>query len=507
MTYRRLIVVCLLLIALVAFGASPAFAAAEIELYRNWDDQEVPHGSSFTFPNIDPGIAHSRLFRIENPGSSTLTISNPSSLVSGTCFSLIQNPASNVAPGGSTSFRVRFLCTTGRQLGQISIQNSSATSPYVVHLAGDAGSYPPPAQSLFTLSSVEESLWTPPAWMNYQPAPTCSVDGQWNGYEGPTARYVWRSFCLGQHSPADVLDPTSGSSSWTDPDGSGSQNHGVLWYGVSALGHAFDGDVATYDLAASKALEVLALDLQPTGQGHMRHEALGSYSGYWEGGVAAMALAGYYAPQGATKGTELLATARSWWRDHVAALRKLRLPDGQVALVGARIGGGPGYVDDNGALSAAVNLQLVDPISYSSLHPWIQALLTSAGQPAAGGNGITKLDWRRPRQSHERWLVLRAVQVGALPAVPGSHPVPCVAHPTSIYRWSESGRTQTGLTSIYGYPDHRWRLSWGPVSPWPDNVLRVEQGTSGAGGGKGPHTDSPAVQPPGGAQLLVPACQ
>src|ERR1044071_7989416 len=74
----------------------------EIALY--YDNPAVADGGSYVFPNSVPtGQAATRTFRIENSGTATLTIANPNSLVSGTCFSQTgPPPASSIAPGANT---------------------------------------------------------------------------------------------------------------------------------------------------------------------------------------------------------------------------------------------------------------------------------------------------------------------------------------------------------------------------------------------------------------------
>lgn len=514
---RPNIVFSLLLVAVVSLAPSRLAASADIHVFRAWDSVAVPNGNSFAFPNTAVSTSISRLFRIENHGTSTLTLSNYTSLVSGTGFSQIETPSSSVPPGGQTTFRVRFLRgIAGMYFGQVTIYNNSNQSPYVIHLAASAGTFPPPSQSMFVLSSQERSVWTPPDWTGYLPPPSCTLDSSYwgNGWEVGPLKYLWESFCFGQ-AGAFPPDPASAANQWFDPNGTGSQNHGPLYLGASALGHALRGNVADYDLAVEKALQILALDLQPTGQGHMRHESVGQYSGFWEGGIAAMALAGKYQPQGSTRGAELLAAARNWWRDHVGVLRRLRVSDGQVALVGARLGRLPGAVDSRASMSAAVNLQLIDPLSYTLLHPWIQSMVSSTGQP---GNGFTgsdgQVNWRIPKEVAQRWVVLRAVHLGALEPVPTHHPVRCLAHrnssgqPVNVYRWQAGGRTHTALSWIYGYgqPGIRWHVSWGPVSPYPGSVLQVEAGTEGGPSGKGPHPAPSSVQIPAGAEFLVPGC-
>ena len=506
--------------ALLLVAATPASATPQIAVYQNWDNVEVPHGNSFAYSNIAVGASDSRLFRIENNGTSDLTISNASNAVSGAGFIQLSTPSSPVGPGGSTTIRVRIQkSSAGMSFGELTLNTNASPSSYVVHLAGSAGTFAPPSQSLFTLSSAERNVWTPPSGqVDYYPS-TCEATlvgggNYWTGTVGSTAEYLWKSFCNG-YAVSNPSPPSAygGSSAWFSATASGSQNHGILHFGTSALGHALLGNATDYDVAADKAIQILKLDLQPNGQGHMRHEAVGQYSGLWEGGVAAMALAGQYQPNGATKGAELLAAARNWWRDHVAILRQLRVADGQVALVGARINGEYPFIDYQDSMTPSVNIQLASPIPYSNLHPWIQAMIDSNGQPGAGFTGpYGKVNWRIPKDVAERWIVLRAVQLGAIPTVSQTHPVRCLSHHTSggapadVYRWTSGGRTYTGLDWVYGYaqPGVRWQVSWGPVSGQPGSVMRVEHGENCTNScGKGPRPSPGAVTP---SILLIPGC-
>jgi len=290
------------------------------------------------------------------------------------------------------------------------------------------------------------------------------------------------------------LDPTTGPAAWYEPDGAGSQNHSLLWLGVGALGYALAGDVAMYEIAANNCLAVLALDVL---QGHMRHEAVGQYSGFWEGGIATMALAGLYALAGSLSGPDLLAATRSWWADRVAVLRRLAMPDGQVALVGARLPGEPGTEDSWASLSAAVNLQLLDPRPHAQLHQTIATLVTASGEPAEGMGGIP-INWYRPRHVAERWVVVRAIQSGAVPPVPPGQPPPGLVQ--DVYRWIDGNRTHTAIPAITGHRPARWHLSWAP-----DTVVRVEIGDPSTTPltGKGPHLPPvPLTIPPSATQLL-----
>ncbi|HRC83971.1 MAG TPA: choice-of-anchor D domain-containing protein [Thermoanaerobaculia bacterium] len=120
--------------------------APEIRVFREWDGGELQSGSSFVFPDIEPGLADSRLFRIQNDGTATLNLTNANSLVSGPCFYQIGDPvASSLAPGAVTYVRVRLLCAaTGQQSGSLTIEsNDSDESTFVVSLGGRVGSLPP----------------------------------------------------------------------------------------------------------------------------------------------------------------------------------------------------------------------------------------------------------------------------------------------------------------------------------------------------------------------------
>ena len=297
------------LLALLVGSAAPASAAAQINVYQDWDSVEVPNGNSFGFPNAAVNVSTSRLFRITNHGNATLTISNPTSTVTGSGFSQIETPASSVAPGASTTVRVRLLKTSaGMAFGKLTINSNATPSFHVVHLAGSAGTFAPPAQSMFVLSTAEKNNWTPPTSITYNPT-TCALSygttPYWDsGSFDQARRYIWESFCLGQ-ARTGPLSPYTSDPAWFNANHNGSQNHGMIYVGVAALSQALRGTAADYDAAAQQAIDILKLDLQPTGQGHMRHESMSQYVAVWEPAVAAMALAGQYQPNGATKGAEL----------------------------------------------------------------------------------------------------------------------------------------------------------------------------------------------------------
>lgn len=111
--------------------------AGQVTVYRDWDGTVQPEGQPFTFPSTTVGTAVSRRFRITNSGTGTLTISNPTTMVSGSCWHQVEDPTASVAPGASTHVRVRLSCTTtGTKTGTVSIQSDEAGSPFTFGLSG-----------------------------------------------------------------------------------------------------------------------------------------------------------------------------------------------------------------------------------------------------------------------------------------------------------------------------------------------------------------------------------
>ncbi len=342
--------------------------------------------------------------------------------------------------------------------------------------------YIPPDQ-LFVLTDYERPIFDPPdpGWVEFGMA-----------YEDYPLQNLWNAFDAG--APVVPLDPSAGPSGWYELDGAGSQNHALLWLGVSALGYALAQDVAQFEIAAQNCVLLLELDAE---QGHMRHEAVGQYVGFWQGGVAAMALAGLYAPADAPTGPALLEASRAWWADHTAVLRALATPDGQVTLVGARLPGEPGEPDSWMSLSAAINLQLVDPRPHDQLHPTIAQFLTEEGAPLPVDGGVPPR-WYRGRHVAERWVVLRAVQTGALLPVPADHPAP--ASVNEIARWTEGDTLHTACDAVTGYRPARWHITWKP-----GEVIETQIGDPAdhPHQGKGPHAPPLPLMIPDSAEILL----
>ncbi|HEY6323987.1 MAG TPA: choice-of-anchor D domain-containing protein [Thermoanaerobaculia bacterium] len=70
---------------------------------------QIANGSTFTFPASTPvGVGTSVLFTITNTGSAPLDLGNATTLVSGAAFTEIATPATPVAVGSNTTFRVRL---------------------------------------------------------------------------------------------------------------------------------------------------------------------------------------------------------------------------------------------------------------------------------------------------------------------------------------------------------------------------------------------------------------
>ncbi len=92
----------------------------------------VWNGQTVNFPSTPVGDPTSILFEIKNLSSSAnLVISNPSTLVSGTCFKQIgTDPATVVPPLSTTTLRVRLHCqTAGSQSGMVTIQSNDPNWP------------------------------------------------------------------------------------------------------------------------------------------------------------------------------------------------------------------------------------------------------------------------------------------------------------------------------------------------------------------------------------------
>lgn len=110
----------------------------EIDVFESYDGTPVPSGGSSTIGTTTAGSPTSRRFTVRNNGSGPLEIANPASLVTGACFSLIEEPAASVPAGSETYFRVRLHCNSvGTYTGTVSIGNDDPDeAPYVFAVTG-----------------------------------------------------------------------------------------------------------------------------------------------------------------------------------------------------------------------------------------------------------------------------------------------------------------------------------------------------------------------------------
>lgn len=387
-----------------------------------------------------------------------------------TTSSTTTSTSSSTTSSSSSSSTTRTTSTTTTRVTTTSTSSTTSTTQA-------NGSIP--ASQLFILSTEERALFTPPAGWDIQ--------GGWSGWEGPSLKVLWEAFNEGRYPTP--LDPNAGPSSWYNPEPHGSLNHALLWIGASALGHGLAGNVQQFDNAAQKALTLLSFDRD---QGHMRQEAIGGYIGFWEGGIATMALAGFYAPQGSQYGTQLLAAARAWWNDHIATLRLMRFPDGQIALLGARISGQQG--DENTwSHTHEVNMQLLDPLPFNNLHSVVSKKLKSNGVPKADG-----YYWLRPRHVAETWIVLRALRTGAIKNAPNNHQPNAVAQ--NIYRWTSGSKTHIATPAVMGLGPVRWHVSW---TSGQKAIVELGQIEKQPGTGRGPHLPPTPLQIPQSAVRIL----
>lgn len=97
----------------------------DIGVYQAIDGLEVPAGSVSTLSPTTVNVVTSRRYRIANLGGLPLSISNPTTLVAAQCLELSEVPATPLAAGGETFFRVRLLCgTPGTYSGTLTIRSN-----------------------------------------------------------------------------------------------------------------------------------------------------------------------------------------------------------------------------------------------------------------------------------------------------------------------------------------------------------------------------------------------
>ncbi|HEX4954657.1 MAG TPA: S8 family serine peptidase [Thermoanaerobaculia bacterium] len=123
----------------------------DIALFKVADGSAVPQGGTVVLPSTTPSVPSSLRFEIRNTGNGALSLTNPGSLVSGTCYSLIETPVTPVPAGGSSFFRVRLLCpNAGTYNGTVSIgSNDPNENPYSFSVTGTITQPPAPEIGVF----------------------------------------------------------------------------------------------------------------------------------------------------------------------------------------------------------------------------------------------------------------------------------------------------------------------------------------------------------------------
>ncbi|HXO20020.1 MAG TPA: choice-of-anchor D domain-containing protein, partial [Thermoanaerobaculia bacterium] len=99
----------------------------------------IASGATYIFPSTPAGLAESLTFTVTNTGGATLSISNPSTLLTGSsAFSLTAAAPASIAAGGSGTFVVRLLSATpGTYTATVTINsNDPVTNPFTFTLQG-----------------------------------------------------------------------------------------------------------------------------------------------------------------------------------------------------------------------------------------------------------------------------------------------------------------------------------------------------------------------------------
>lgn len=114
-----------------------------INVVRQWNGQTIGNGESFDFGSWSLSeLPQARTFLVCNDGDASLTISNLSSIVTGTGFAKGSGPVGNIAPGNCSQMQLRFQpSTAGTYAGAANLQTNDPDTPtYTIHLTGTATS-------------------------------------------------------------------------------------------------------------------------------------------------------------------------------------------------------------------------------------------------------------------------------------------------------------------------------------------------------------------------------
>jgi len=120
----------IILVVFLALVALPLAASPAVAVYRNWDNVQVNRLDIIDYGSTESNVPISRLFRIENHGDATLTVSVDLTQPQSFAYSIIEFPSSTVAPGGSTTFRVRLLWSSdGTWFGYVNVRTNDPVTP------------------------------------------------------------------------------------------------------------------------------------------------------------------------------------------------------------------------------------------------------------------------------------------------------------------------------------------------------------------------------------------
>ncbi len=124
------------------YGSQVSFTTPGAEMDLSQGATPIPDGGSYSFGNRAAGSSTDVVFTISNSGGANLTLSgSPIITITGAdagYFSVQAQPATSVAPSGSTTFTIRFSPTTaGSRTAYIAIgNNDSNENPYNLTLTG-----------------------------------------------------------------------------------------------------------------------------------------------------------------------------------------------------------------------------------------------------------------------------------------------------------------------------------------------------------------------------------
>lgn len=285
---------------------------------------------------------------------------------------------------------------------------------------------------------------------------------------------------------------------------SGSQNHPpmrasayLLCY-LLAPGQRTADQRRDADAVAARAVEQFQAQRE---QGHKVQEAVTGYEAFHVGAAATLAIVGRVASTlSELWGPPLWQHALGWWADHLALLRALRCPDGQILHVGARSAVHEAPGERWQEVPPAIVAQRLDPLPRGELAPWIAALLDAEGRETAATHPGSSFGWLKPASVRPAVClrqVLRAVRLGALPvkllrqAAEGRRPRVCEA----LYVADTAGQHHAAMLHLRGGPK---QVHW---SSWTGGLAVTHVATSLRGFGR---HDPPAGMPVGQLRTTTP---